>query len=581
MPPTTRSSKRRATEGPLGTPEPSHLATVPEDETHSEFGDGRPGTPESDIEPDPKPAQKRKKGKSVATSTQAPKRAKIKGKLEIFKNVPVEVFIQIAKYLHPFDLVLLSRVNKFFRELFMSRQAASIWVSARRNVPNLPPCPPALSPKRCLLNLAIFSQHCGKYAPRHMDPMLLVRLCTSCWEEQYRLMSTIDYMPYMSLVARSYDPPPRKFRHYDRLLLISDVEAVESKLKELSAAGDNDSLARWKSERREELEARYRNAGLFKEWFAERDLERGNDLNQRKNAHEAEVEARLISLGWEREDHLPSDYTRRKKWNSLVRAPRSLTDRGWDKLLPQLIVHLEENRKVRLARERADRRQERNQELREFWNTTKKLLPPLLEAVPQQEDIEVTSLPSTVVKDNILHQAFPAFMRMQEWSEYTQLLEEDIPAAELKLKLEDKQDSLNEFIRKWKTQLEEQMIRQLPDHIEPPNFNAPGLSLTSNTQPVDSLFAGTQMLLRGDVTFKASEYDYCKFYPDDFEDLYATSRISYDINSSAIAADLLRALERPGATYLEMKSLGPVFQCGKCHVRELMNWKGLVGIHYF
>ncbi|CAE6444546.1 unnamed protein product [Rhizoctonia solani] len=584
MPPTTRSSKRRATEGPLGVPEPSHLATTSEDDAYAASSNGRPDTPESEIEPDPKPNRKRarraQKGKDGSVSAEAPKRPKVKGKLEVFKNVPVE----IAKYLHPFDLVLLSRVNKFFRELFMSRQAASIWTSARYNVPGLPPCPPGLcEPQYAALLFTKMCSQCGKYAPRHMDPILLVRLCSSCRDEQFKLIPNMRYnVTDMSLVAHSSELPPRNFRHHGRLVLSSDIETVESKLKELSAAGDMDNLARWKSERRKELQDRQTNSGLFKEWFAARDSERETDLIQRKDAHEAEVEARLISLGWELEDHRPLNNPRRRLWFSLVRAAKVLTDRTWDKLLPRLLVHLEANKQERLERERHTRKQERAQELREFWDATKKQLPPLLQATPQLDDVEVTILSPAVVENTILYQCFPQLWRAQDWPEYTQLLNEDISGAELKLKLEEKRDSLNEFARKWRAQFEEKLIQQLPDHIDPPNFSASGLSLTSNAQSPDSLFAGTQMLLRADVAFRKYEYEYdpCNFYPEDFQDMHDVSSVKYDAKTSAIAMDLLRALERPGATYLEMKSLGRIFQCGKCTgTPELMGWKSLVK-HY-
>ncbi|KAG8731034.1 hypothetical protein FRC11_005295 [Ceratobasidium sp. 423] len=534
MAPTTRSSKRRATEVPLDAPESSQLATAPEGDAYAESSSGRPDTPESEAEPDPKPVRKRarrvQKDKGDTVPVKAPKQGRVKGKLEVFKNVPVEVFIEIAKYLHPFDLVLLSRVNKFFRELFMSRQAASIWTSARQSVPGLPPCPPELcEPQYAALLFTKMCSQCGKYAPRHMDPTLLVRLCSKCREEQYKLgMTTAAKITDLTLVARSSEPTPRNLRHYGRLYLSSDVEAVESKLKELKAAGDKDALIRWQNERRKALQDRYANAKLFFEWFADRDSEREADLNQRKDAHEAEVEARLISLGWEEVDHLPYTNPRRKQWLSLVRTAKVLTDRAWDKLLPQLLVHLKTNREERLERERAARRRDRQQVFHDFWCKAKEKLPPLLQATAQQSNLEATSPPVAVLEKNTLHQSFPSFTRLREWPEYQQLMDEDISGTELELRLPKKQDSFNEFIQKWRTQLEETLIQQLPDYVEPPDFNPPDLSLSADEQPADSLFAGTQMLLRADVAFKKA-YSSCSFYPDDFRDLFYDSSQSPQI----------------------------------------------------
>ncbi|KAH7338154.1 hypothetical protein B0J17DRAFT_412960 [Rhizoctonia solani] len=463
MAPITRLSKRHATEGPLGTPEPGHLATALRRDNYAESSASRPDAPESsEAEADPKPSRKRARRAQNIKGGLAParksKQARVKGRLEVFNNVPVEVFIEIAKYLHPFDLLLLSRVNKFFRELFMSRQAASIWVSARQSVPDLPPCPPELcEPQYAALLFTKMCSQCGKYAPRHMDPALLVRLCTKCREEEYKLGLTLSTeLPDSTLVVASSLESARNLRRYGCLRLSSEIEAVYSKLQELTAAGDQDAILRWKSECRASVQNRYRNSQLYANWFKARDSEREDELIQRRDAHEAEVEARLISLGWEREDYLPYSNPRRRQWLSLVRTAKVLTDRAWDKLLPQLLEHLQVNKRERLERERTARHNDRYRALHDFWSMTKNQLPSLLQATPQQSDMEeAVSLSATVLRNNVLHQAFPPFSRAHEWPEYTRFKDEDITGADLKLKLEGKQGSLNEFAGKWRAQLED------------------------------------------------------------------------------------------------------------------------------
>ena len=53
--------------------------------------------------------------------------------------------LQIFSNLLPGDLVSLSRSTKSFRQLLMRRSSITIWQAARRNVPDLPDCPPELS----------------------------------------------------------------------------------------------------------------------------------------------------------------------------------------------------------------------------------------------------------------------------------------------------------------------------------------------------------------------------------------------------------------------------------------------------
>ncbi|CAE6383392.1 unnamed protein product [Rhizoctonia solani] len=183
-------------------------------------------------------------------------------------------------------------------------------------------------------------------------------------------------------------------------------------------------------------------------------------------------------------------------------------------------------------------------------------------------------------KKNILHRPFPSLYEAQKWPEYKFLIEEDIPGSEMKLKLSEKQDAFGEFVQKWATQLEEMLTQRLPDHSLPPDFNVPGSSLTTNAQPANTLFAGIQMLLRADVAFKLNEYGPSCFYPDDFSELPVPSQLSYDVELSNIATDLLQTLGKPGVTYLEMKSLGCCFQCGRCNEhRGPMNWRGIIQ-HY-
>src|SRR4051812_49239040 len=59
----------------------------------------------------------------------------------------------------PEDIIVLARLNKFSRNLFMRRSAINIWHSAMHNVPDLPPCPPDICEPRYLA--LVYSQNCS------------------------------------------------------------------------------------------------------------------------------------------------------------------------------------------------------------------------------------------------------------------------------------------------------------------------------------------------------------------------------------------------------------------------------------
>lgn len=74
--------------------------------------------------------------------------------------------IQIFGHLLPLDVLRLARTTKQFRHMLMHRSSLSIWIAARKNVPDLPDCPPYLSEPQ-FANL-VFDTHCHvSFAPLH------------------------------------------------------------------------------------------------------------------------------------------------------------------------------------------------------------------------------------------------------------------------------------------------------------------------------------------------------------------------------------------------------------------------------
>ncbi len=68
------------------------------------------------------------------------------------------VALQIIGWLHPLDVIHLSRSSRFFRTMLMSKNNALLWKAARQNVPGLPDCPQVLAEPRYAAFL--FDQYC-------------------------------------------------------------------------------------------------------------------------------------------------------------------------------------------------------------------------------------------------------------------------------------------------------------------------------------------------------------------------------------------------------------------------------------
>ena len=105
---------------------------------------------------------------------------------------------QIASHIHPLDMLQLSRVSPYFRELLTTKDARFYWRAARENI-ELPDCPPDLSEmqyvslvfeRNCFVGLLLtvlsscrkLLQACGVPRSVTVSYSLKIRLCGACWK---------------------------------------------------------------------------------------------------------------------------------------------------------------------------------------------------------------------------------------------------------------------------------------------------------------------------------------------------------------------------------------------------------------
>jgi len=113
------------------------------------------------------------------------------GNLKGFVDLPVDIALEIARYLRPSDLLELSRLSKQFRSIFASRSALFIWRAAFRD--REIKCPSYLSE----LQLTSFihddcCMSCGRTVRCDLFHLLYLRLCKSC--QTVNLISIHDLM---------------------------------------------------------------------------------------------------------------------------------------------------------------------------------------------------------------------------------------------------------------------------------------------------------------------------------------------------------------------------------------------------
>ncbi|KAB5588597.1 hypothetical protein CTheo_7963 [Ceratobasidium theobromae] len=499
-------------------------------------------------------------------------------RLRSFVDLPLELLIEVAKYLQPLDLIQASRANKSFRSLFMRRSVTLVWETAFRNVEGLPPCPEGCcEPRYAALIFLEECSICGQPSPvlYVMDPGALARLCSKCRSEERTYLIDVKHP---DLVFASY-----VFPHYPpsltRWCLSRDVKHVEATYEALIAAGDEETMVRWVNKRRE-LVADWDQVAIFLGASSYRHHEQLQAINRLKEARQAEIKSRLRALGWHQADFhqykkLPPD-----QWNSLLYKAELLDDQVWENILPQLLEHVKGNRDQRFQNEVFRRKEVRALEIKYWLEAVQDNLPPLVLVTRKPNNSGEGPLEQS--RALLPHQVFPTLEIIKTWPEYETLVETDLPSKAFRAEFRRKQGQLTRLIADWRYDAETAALEVLPKDTLPASSHGIEFDLTTiagdDTQPFDYLPMDTRRLLRADATFSNNQA--LGFYPGVLCNWTEATILEYDYNASKIAKALLRTLGRPEASYPEMVELYHVFVCGRCHDSRSKSWLMIVQHFY-
>ncbi|KAG8780089.1 hypothetical protein FRC12_023475 [Ceratobasidium sp. 428] len=498
------------------------------------------------------------------------KRARGKqGQLKGLTNMPIEVFTEIAKYMYPLDLVLLSRTNKLFRQLLMHRSATQTWRYTLGNVPGLPPCPPELcEPQYAALVFSKNCSMCGKQVLCLMNPALLVRLCVSCRDEQatFPEEDELDMVPTSRTLL-----PQTENRNGALCCLRMDLEAYRSELDAVRRADGDEGALCWMQERRLQVRTQWKNVQPLSIFIHKMEEQQNNNLAIRRAHRQEEIQTRLLELGWEEEDFKMPHKLATKKWKSLVYIAKPLTERDWDKILPQLTALREEKQKLQLEEEALARKDTRRSHVLRWLSETLQKLEPyswMLDAKSISQAQARLYLATKYTEQSKresrrLNAPYPSADQIVDWEPFQLLVGTDASMEDFEQVLADMGPALNTIILEWRTKLVGKLIK-------------------CQSVEDDTGGEGFQRLLRADSVFNCVGTGTFLFYPDDFTDFpfdVPVIKTAPHRPAVKITKALLVALGVPDATYLQMKSVGPAFSCGRCPSRNCVTWYDLV-LHY-
>ncbi|CAE6436002.1 unnamed protein product [Rhizoctonia solani] len=474
---------------------------------------------------------------------------RIKGKqggLQGIMKMPIEIFMEIAPYVDPGDLISLARTGKFFHAMLLDRSAAPVWQRSLSSVADLPPCPT------------------GMVEPQYAALMLAERL------PYYDMDSTP--IPFTWHIK---NPSSKKVSYKLR----AHIQQFERARNEFIQNGDQEGLVAWAQERNAIWDVQSKEGDVLLKYINSVAASRSTKLQDLKAERQEQIHKRLKALGWNEKyfDFSKGSNSARKQWHNLVEVPKPFTERIWTNMLPKLGQLLEENRPQLDEYERQQRQDERCHKVETMLRNYKKATDPyswdfIFNMYKEENTLE--KVHELFEKQrNILDQ------KLSEW----RIRVEDQLVGQYTLSLaHDNNVRLNTALT----------IKGSTDHTKDLSDHARFLLRA------DTVFMASD-LVTSDTEFDREHGPIARsiYYPDismlyNSPYLYET-KYSYDPNEEveklnvyvrhavkeAISRALLEQLDMHNVAYIELKQMGDVFVCGRCSYSKAMGWRDIVD-HY-
>ncbi|CUA68369.1 Receptor-type tyrosine-protein phosphatase T [Rhizoctonia solani] len=549
------------------------------------------------------------------------------GRLADFMNLPTDVFIMIASYLLPLDILSLARSNKFFNNLLMTKSSKSIWSNAMKNIPGLPPCPAELNePQYVALLFTNVCSMCGSLSRSPVDEMLLVRLCAVCKRDELmflrELPKEVHELVHYSVKSSLGETFPEMIQ-YLAVAVRGEAEAVLDKFNDLVDDEDGEAFRAWVAQRKRHTAKRRKWAAELVNYLATLEAQRADEKKELIETREAQIKERLLKLGWEPDDlkfHPYADGI--QQWHELVenpKQPRPLTDRGkypistllliltlslvWKNLYVKLEPLLEANRESRLEKECANRQIYRRNALDNLLLRIKHKNPVLLKVKPRKSKPLYSYYDSRPVAQR---DVFPFVQDALELPFIKEMNEDDVSVDEFRKALDEHQSEIETFVAEWQDQTRTHLVdliraedKKYPELLQPPkNMDPEAFARLSDDQ---------KLLLRADSLFYVdggsfnssikSVYGYEKalrvMYPrctdeplepwdpcepeEDVLEVPDLDMIHRYPAAQKVARELLADLGKPNASFVEINQV--LYSCERCHEKEPKEWTSMIA-HY-
>ncbi|BGP37436.1 hypothetical protein JCM10449v2_001342 [Rhodotorula kratochvilovae] len=317
------------------------------------------------------------KGKGKATSKFKGKGKA--GKLSAFIAMPLDVLVEIARYLDPVTLLYMSRANKLMHGVFASRSAAPIWSIVRANVyfpeleatdiSDMQDCKKINLQNATRLRQLIDDMHskaleCSLFTFQSVSGYNRYRKPYYCQPDVQAMSNHLHELD--DQVAAAQRDAARGKRATKRNGK-GQEKAVPEEEEEVDDEADEDLIVldKFVQQRRAIVAAAQKDGAQIVKWERSSAATRQQADTDAREARKAAITDKLVAMGYDKVDCTFSYYSEVPKQ---VNQPTRLNDTIWNRISAKVITHVERQKSERLVRERMKRLRERRNAFRPRYN---------------------------------------------------------------------------------------------------------------------------------------------------------------------------------------------------------------------
>ncbi|KAK0463698.1 uncharacterized protein EV420DRAFT_1519542 [Desarmillaria tabescens] len=284
-----------------------------------------------------------------------------RGKLSALLELPLDIILEIFSFLLPLDLLHLSRLNKDFRKVLMSKSSIGAWKAARQNLPGFPGPFLGMS-EPAWVNLAFMAEcHYCTRTVRNADMYLMTRVCPPCASERLIKIKTFELQAkppsaHVSVADVTKLIPTHRTgyrrgdhtspKDWDWWSLRRDYDVMCAKLLSFDTSRERSEFIKNQTAF---VSANFTHSRICHTWNLQRANERYREIHQGKKDRLQAIHDKLKELGYEEDLKGTHPYLDPLASHPLVKKNAPLTERGWSKIRDELVSWAELRRANRLA----------------------------------------------------------------------------------------------------------------------------------------------------------------------------------------------------------------------------------------